>query len=111
MPILRSASGADARLRALTRVATRETEARVLAVGRVGTAHHVERIVRGWRRVDRLAEAREAARQHAGRALHVYQDQDGTVALRGRLHGFSGAALDHVQCVPVAAYGTGRRRW
>jgi hypothetical protein len=71
-------------------VATPETEARVLAVGRVGTAHHVERIVRGWRRVDRLAEAREAACQHAGRALHVYHDQDGTVALRGRLHSFSG---------------------
>ncbi len=74
-----------AKVRALTRVATPETEARLLAVGRAGTAHHVERIVRGWRRVDRQAEAREAARQHAGRALHVYQDEDGTVVLRGRL--------------------------
>jgi len=61
-----------AKVRALTRVATPETEARLLAVGRAGTAVHVERIVRGWRRVDRQAEAREAARQHAGRALHVY---------------------------------------
>jgi 5-methylcytosine-specific restriction endonuclease McrA len=74
-----------AKVRALTRVATPETEPRLLAVGRAGTAAHVERIVRGWRRVDRLAEAREAARQHAGRALHVYQDDDGTVVLRGRL--------------------------
>jgi hypothetical protein len=74
-----------AKVRALTRVATLETEARLLAVGRAGTAAHVERIVRGWRRVDRQAEAREAARQHAGRALHVYQDEDGTVVLRGRL--------------------------
>jgi 5-methylcytosine-specific restriction endonuclease McrA len=74
-----------AKVRALTRVATPETAARLLAVGRAGTAHHVERIVQGWRRVDRLAEAREAARQHAGRALHVYQDEDGTVVLRGRL--------------------------
>jgi hypothetical protein len=55
-----------AKVRALTRVATPETEARLLAVGRAGTAVHVERIVRGWRRVDRQAEAREAARQHAG---------------------------------------------
>jgi Domain of unknown function (DUF222)/HNH endonuclease len=54
-------------------------------VGRAGTAQHVERIVRGWRRVDRQAEARETARQHAIRALHVYQDDDGTVVLRGRL--------------------------
>jgi Domain of unknown function (DUF222) len=48
-----------AKVRALTRVATPETEARLLAVGRAGTAAHVERIVRGWRRVDRLAEGRE----------------------------------------------------
>jgi 5-methylcytosine-specific restriction endonuclease McrA len=43
--------------------------------------------------VDRLAEAREAARQHAGRALHVYQDEDGTVVLRGRLAPEVGALL------------------
>jgi hypothetical protein len=82
-----------AKVRALTRVATPETEARLLAVGRAGTAVHVERIVRGWRRVDRQAEAREAARQHAGRALHVYQDEDGTVVLRGRLTPEVGALL------------------
>jgi 5-methylcytosine-specific restriction endonuclease McrA len=82
-----------AKVRALTRVATPETEARLLAVGRAGTAAHVERIVRGWRRVDRQAEAREAARQHAGRALHVYQDDDGTVVLRGRLAPEVGALL------------------
>jgi hypothetical protein len=41
-----------AKVRALTRVATPETEERLLAVGRAGTAEHVERIVRGWRRVD-----------------------------------------------------------
>src|SRR5580693_9763579 len=35
-----------AKVRALTRVATPETEARLLAVGRAGTAEHVERIVR-----------------------------------------------------------------
>ena len=39
-----------AKVRALTRIATPETEARLLAVGRAGTAAHVERIVRGWRR-------------------------------------------------------------
>jgi len=44
-----------------------------------------ERIVRGWRRLDRRVEAREAARQHAGRALQVYRDDDGMVVLRGRL--------------------------
>ena len=48
-----------AKVRALTRVATPETEERLLAVGRAGSADQVERIVRGWRRVDRQAEARE----------------------------------------------------
>ena len=82
-----------AKVRALTRVATPETEERLLAVGRAGTAEHVERIVRGWRRVDRQAEARESARQHASRALHVYPDADGTVILRGRLTPDVGALL------------------
>ena len=82
-----------AKVRALTRIATPETEARLLAVGRAGTAVHVESIVRGWRQVDRQTEARRAARQHAGRALHVYQDEDGTVVLRGRLAPEAGALL------------------
>jgi 5-methylcytosine-specific restriction endonuclease McrA len=82
-----------AKVRALTRVATPETEARLLAVGRAGTAAHVERIVRGWRRVDRQAEAREVARQHAARALHVHREDDGTVVLRGRLAPEMGALL------------------
>jgi len=82
-----------AKVRALTRVATPETEARLLAVGRAGTAAHIERIVRGWRRVDRQAEARQATRQHAERGLHVYQDDDGTVVVRGRLTSEAGALL------------------
>src|SRR5262245_16788771 len=40
------------KVRELTRVATPETEERLLAVRHAGTAEHVERIVRGWRRVD-----------------------------------------------------------
>jgi hypothetical protein len=45
-----------AKVRALTRVATPETEERLLAFAKAGTAEHVERLVRGWRRVDRTAE-------------------------------------------------------
>ena len=82
-----------AKVRALTRVAAPETEERLLAVGRAGTAEHVERLVRGWRRVDRQAEAQETARQHASRALHVHQDDDGTVVVRGRLTPEAGALL------------------
>jgi Domain of unknown function (DUF222)/HNH endonuclease len=82
-----------AKVRAVTRVATPETEARLLTVARSGTAEHVERIIRGWRRVDRRAEARETTLRHAGRALHVYQEEDGTVIVRGRLEPEVGAVL------------------
>src|SRR5437763_14724822 len=81
------------KIRALTRVATAETEERLLAVGRAGTAEHVERIVRGWRRVDRKAEAEEIARRHRSRAVHVYPDEDGRVRIRGRLEREVGAVL------------------
>src|SRR5580765_624190 len=82
-----------AKVRALTRVATPETEERLLKIGRAGTAEHVERIVRGWRYVDRKAEARETARRHASRTLLVYPDADGTVIVRGRLEPEAGALL------------------
>ena len=79
------------KVRALTRIAAPEVEERLLAIGKAGTACHVERIVRGWRRVDRAAEAREDARRHKARALHVYQDEDGMVRIRGRLTPEQGA--------------------
>jgi hypothetical protein len=81
------------KVRALTRVATPETEARLLAVGRAGTAAHVEKIVRGWRRVDRQVEAQEARARHQGRSLQVYTDEDGMVVVRGRLEPEAGAVL------------------
>ena len=60
-----------AKVRALTRVATPETEERLLAVGKAGTACQVERIVRGWRRVDALAEARETTHRQEPRPAWV----------------------------------------
>jgi 5-methylcytosine-specific restriction endonuclease McrA len=82
-----------AKVRAVTRVATPDTEERLLKVARAGTAAHVERIVRGWRCMDRKAEAREGARQHKSRSLHVYQDDDGMTVVRGRLAPEVGALL------------------
>jgi hypothetical protein len=97
LPRLREALGRGeisyAKVRAVTRVATPETEERLLAVARAGTAQHVEQIVRGWRRVDRQAEVRESRLQFAGRALHVRQDDDGTFLVRGRLTAEAGALL------------------
>jgi hypothetical protein len=89
-------------------VATPETEERLLAVGRAGTAEHVQRIVRGWRRMDAKAEAREANLQHAGRSLQVYPDEDGTVRVRGRLTPEVGALL--LKALAAARESLYRRR-
>jgi hypothetical protein len=43
--------------------------------------------------VDRNAERRDAEHQHTSRRLHVYQDEDGTVTVRGRLAPEVGALL------------------
>src|SRR5256886_4632269 len=96
------------KVRALTRVATPETEERLLKVGRAGTAEHVERIVRGWRRVDRIVEARESTRRHRSRTLHVDPDEDGMVVIRGRLEPEAGAVL--MKALEAGRGALGQRR-
>ena len=81
------------KIRALTRVATPEIEERLLEVGKIGTAAHVERIVRGWRRLDRMEEAKQTALRHSHRGVHVYDDEDGMVVIRGRLEPEAGEVL------------------
>ena len=90
-----------AKVRALTRVATPETEERLLGVGRAGTAAHVERIVRGWRCVDRKAgqASREAAREPVASRLHG----------RRRHGGAPRAARAGSRGVTVARLGSGPR--
>ena len=76
------------KVRALSRVATPRTEARLLAVACGATAEQVERLVRGWRRVDReeAAAGDDGAQVRlARRGLSLRVDEDGTVVLRGRL--------------------------
>ncbi|HEV3076588.1 MAG TPA: DUF222 domain-containing protein [Thermoanaerobaculia bacterium] len=79
------------KVRALTRIATPATEEELLRFGRAGTAAHVERLVRGMRRVDRIAGGEK--RLHAARHLRAYTDEDGMVVVRGRLAPEAGAAL------------------
>ena len=81
------------KVRAVTRVATPETEQALLDVALCGTAAHVEQIVRGWRRVDRMAEQKEDQRRHETRSLRTWVDDDGMVVVRGRLTPEVGAVL------------------
>ena len=81
------------KVRAVTRVATPETEQTLLDVALAGTAAHVEQVVRAWRRVDRTAEAADDQRRHASRVLHTWVDDDGMVVIRGRLAPEVGAVV------------------
>src|SRR4029077_17394935 len=89
LPLLRAAFARGeisySKVRAMTRVATPQTEARLLAFARNSTAAHVERVAQAWRRVDRNAENQQAAQRHQHRSLLVYQDADGMFVIRGRL--------------------------
>jgi hypothetical protein len=81
------------KVRALTRVATPANEQELLIFAKAGTAAHVEKVVRGWRRVDRLVEQELEQARHAGRYLQAYTDEDGMVVVRARLAPEAGAAL------------------
>lgn len=81
------------KVRALTRVATAETEERLLTLATHGTAAHVESIVSAWRRVDRTAEHQQTVQRLRSRALQIYPDDDGMVVIRGRLTPEVGAVL------------------
>ncbi len=81
------------KMRAVTRVATPETEDDLLNVALSGTAAHVEKIVRAWRRVDRLAEQAEDRRRYETRSLRTWVDEDGMVVVRGRLSPEVGAVV------------------
>jgi hypothetical protein len=81
------------KVRALSRVATPENEEELLIFAKAGTACHVEKLVRAWRRVDRCEEIEEAEKRHQHRYARVYTDEDGMVVLRARLEPEVGAVV------------------
>jgi hypothetical protein len=68
-----------AKVRALTRVATADNEKSLLDLALAGNCAHVERVVRAWRRVDRVQAARETEARHLQRQLSTWVDDDGMV--------------------------------
>ncbi len=82
-----------AKVRALSRIATPENEPRLLDLAYTGTAAHVERVVRAWRRCDRVEEARATERRHLERSVSTWVDDDGMVILRARLTPELGAVV------------------
>ena len=80
-------------VRALTRVATPATEARLVAVSCGATAAQVERLVRAWREADRAAQPDAEQVRLACRALSTRVDEDGMLVLRARLTPEVGAVV------------------
>ena len=104
------------KVRALTRIATSENEADLLNIGLHGTAQHVEKFVRLYRRAKRAEETERADAQHENRGLTFWHEDDGTVVLHGRFPPEMGArilsALDaamaaHAEDVPRGTSGPG----
>jgi hypothetical protein len=79
--------------RALTRVACAQTEEYFLSIALHGTAAHVEKLVRHYRRAQEAEELSREARQQASRKVTYFYDYDGSLILKGRLPAEIGALV------------------
>ena len=77
--------------RALTRVATPAIEDVLLNVALNGTTHHVETLVRQFRRVQEVEELSREQRQYSQRRLTYFHDNDGSLVVKLQLTAESGA--------------------
>jgi len=80
-------------VRALTRVATPETEGDLLELARGCTIAQLERVVRAYKRGSRKDEAELERERHDSRSFSVFHDDDGMYAVKGRLTPEVGALL------------------
>jgi len=85
------------KVRAIVRAAPMDpaTEETLLDFALHGTACHLERLVRSWRSLGRLAEEEKAERaRHESRYLSLIPGEDGSWVIRGRLDPETGALLN-----------------
>jgi len=78
------------KVRAMTRIATPDTEEALLTLAIHGTAAQLERVVRGYRRAH-PGETDEANRDHEARYLAARRDERGNVVIEARLPAELGA--------------------
>jgi uncharacterized protein DUF222/HNH endonuclease len=81
------------KVRALTRVASPATEKDLLNIALHGTAHHVEKTVRLFRRAMQAEELSREASQQANRTLSYYYEEDGSLVLQARVPALAGALV------------------
>jgi hypothetical protein len=81
------------KVRALSRVACPATEEALLMIALHGTAHHVERLVQGYRRAQEAQELSREAQQQANRSVTHEFAEDGSLILKARLPAVAGALV------------------
>ncbi|MDA1301156.1 MAG: DUF222 domain-containing protein [Proteobacteria bacterium] len=81
------------KVRAMTRVATPDNEALLVTVAKYGTASHMERLTRQYRRVKRINEVSEADIWREERGFRYKTDVDGMVEFHGRFPAEEGAVI------------------
>ncbi len=73
------------KVRALTRVATPESEAELLAFARAASTASLERLVRGWKTMERAGEQHVERLRHRTRSFSIFSDGERMYLVRGRL--------------------------
>ena len=81
------------KVRAMTRVANADNEDYLLMIARHGTAHHVETVIRAYRRATRLSDPHTSKQQYESRTFNYHWDDDGSLVFKGRLPAEIGAML------------------
>jgi hypothetical protein len=94
--VFRQGKVSYSKVRAMTRVATVENEDYMLMIARHGTAAHVERLVRQYRKVSRDEVLELDNERHVSRQLDWYFDDDGSLVLKGRFTPEQGVVVKKV---------------
>ena len=79
--------------REITRIACAATEDHLLMIAEHGTAQHVEKLVRAYRRCQEAEELSREARQQQTRSVMWRHDDDGSIVLTCRLPAEAGAQI------------------
>lgn len=81
------------KVRAVTRIAEEADEDYLLMIAKHGTAHHVEKLVRMYRRAERSQDTEAAKERHDNRQLSHHYDHDGCLVIKGRFLAEQGALI------------------
>ncbi len=81
------------KVRAMTRVANEENEDLLVNIAVHGTAHHVERFVSHYRRIEKLQEPGFAQDQYEQREASYYHDGDGCLVIKARIPAEQGEVI------------------